>query len=163
MNKELEALDLLFYGYCFNSKVKQEYELIKQALQRLESIDNSNPSEVLELLRMIKFKSINAGYNDGFGCWNKIEQALLKSQEMKEDIIHYKGTVENLKRDNALLKEIKNKQEKVLNIMFENNVDIDFLKSADTFEEYNKLIKVKSAFAIDLAQEDFELLKRWTK
>ena len=41
MSKELEALDLLFYGYCFDNKVKQEYELIKQALiqaQEKESV-----------------------------------------------------------------------------------------------------------------------------
>lgn len=35
-----------------------------------------------------------------------LKQALLKAQEQEEDIIHYKGTIANLRRDNLILKEL---------------------------------------------------------
>lgn len=49
---------------------------------------------------------------------------------------------------------------KVLKIIFDKNVDIDFLKSADTVEEYNKLIQTNGAFNIELTKEEFNLLKK---
>lgn len=58
---------------------------------------------------------------------------------------------------------MKNEQQKVLKIIFEKSVDIDFLKSADTFEEYNKLIKFKAPFAAELTQEEFDTLKEWAR
>lgn len=48
--------------------------------------------EALEDFKMIKFKTINAGYNYGYKVWDKIEQALLKAQEQE--------------KENELLKEI---------------------------------------------------------
>lgn len=52
-------------------------------------------------------------------------------------------------------------QEKALKIMFEKYVDVDFLKSAYNVEEYNKLIKFKVFLAIELTEEEFNLLKRY--
>jgi len=48
---------------------------------------------------------------------------------------------------------------KALKILFEKNVGIDFLKSADTFEEYNKLIKTNGVFNIELTKEEFDIVK----
>lgn len=54
-----------------------------------------------------------------------------------------------------------NEQEKALKIIFEKHVDIDFLESASTFEEYNKLIQYKAPFSLDLTEEEFRLLRRY--
>lgn len=76
-----------------------------------------------------------------------------------EDEYSYKQLFEDEKIiKQALIK--AQEQEKALSIIKEKDVDIEFLKSADTFEEYNKLIKFKTPFAIALTQEEFELLKR---
>lgn len=57
----------------------------------------------------------------------------------------------------------RSKLKNILKILFDKNVDIDFLKSADTFEEYNKLIKVNITFAIVLTQDEFNLIKEYLK
>ena len=54
-------------------------------------------------------------------------------------------------------------QEEVLKIVFEKCVDIDFLKSADGFEEYNKLVEISNVFSVPLTQEEFNLLKEYLK
>ena len=118
--------------YSYTQERKDE-EIIEKALQRLESIDNSEPSEALELLRMIKFKSINAGYNYGFGYWIKIEQALIKAQE----------------------------QEKVLDIIWNKKVDLWRLLFSQTLEDYNTYIMKTGGFT--LTQEEFDLLKETLK
>lgn len=124
----------------------------KTAMQRLEAIENSNPSEALERLE----KNRNAiPYAIDYRV---IKQSLIKTQKQEEDIIHYKGTINNYRRDIALLKDIKKEQEKVLNIIKNKCVDIYLLKSISTLEEYNKSIGLRG---IELTQEEFDLLKRW--
>lgn len=41
--------------------------------------------EALEDFKMIKFKTINAGYDYGYKVWDKIEQVLLKAQEQEKE------------------------------------------------------------------------------
>lgn len=42
----------------------------------------------------------------------------------------------------------------------EKHVSVELLKSAITFDEYNKLIKSKNVFGLYLTQEEFDLLKK---
>ena len=97
MSKELEALERLKtapsfmggtveYQACTKSEtlLMQDYETVKQALQRLESIDNAEPSEALEtvdfLLSVIKVKDIIEP--DFFWKYVKtIKQALIKAEK----------------------------------------------------------------------------------
>ena len=115
MTKELEALEVIRNKFIdFFHEDIPDFDIVEQALQRLETIDNANPSEALKCL-----EGLNCGLKDDkaihitLGYFEKayptIKQALLKTQEQEEDIIHYKGTVANLRRDNALLKELNAK------------------------------------------------------
>lgn len=94
--------------------------------------------------------------------YSVVEGALIKAQENKTDIIHYKGTVDNLRRDNALLKDIKNEQEKVLKIIFEKKiVDIKWLKASRDYKEYNsKMLDIYDLSSF-LTDEEYDLLKRY--
>lgn len=116
MSKELDRLEYICKilkekGIDIKWLFKEDYNDIKQALQRLESIDNAELSEALEELK--KFTDLfDTRYNRFYiNVYETIEQALLKSQE----------------------------QEKVLEILFEKEVSIFQLKSCKNVNEYNDL------------------------
>ena len=117
MTKELEALDSIKNALeviqMYNRNVKIDYGLfntIENGLQRLESIDNSNPNEALECLEKLELLTCDfEWYKDNI---NTIKQALLKAQE----------------------------QEKVLKIIKEKNVNTLLLELAENLEEYNERI-----------------------
>lgn len=152
MSKELEALEKLWniarndeFGYngrtekqCneFNNKLLELKNIIEQALQRLKSIDNANPSEALECLEYLYRNSIgyiNIVRNKDY---NTIKQFLIKAQE----------------------------QEKVLEIIKVKRIDmwhlVDLLEQ--DYEMYLAFCKSEK-YAKDyiLTKEEFELLKRW--
>ena len=95
MSKELEALKRLRQETCPATYMadfdKNECcDVIEQALKRLEAIDNSNPSEALEILDDFKNGLINKEIGmvmfQQYWFFNQIEkvkQALLKEQEPK--------------------------------------------------------------------------------
>ena len=135
---------------------------VEQALLELKAIKEAEPSEALKCANEL-WQDIN-GENDfrnDFKHLKSIKQALLKAQENETDIIHYKGTIDNLKRDNALLKEIKKEQEKVLKIVFEKRVDLCILTDCDNVNEYNKSLGNFRPIEDRLTYEEFELLKRY--
>ena len=76
----------LYYSPNQIPDIDKWHETIEQALQRLESIDNANPSEALKCLEVIE----NALWDDDFHyqrhskLLDTIEQALLKAQEPKQ-------------------------------------------------------------------------------
>ena len=146
MSKELEALSYLYNDLrlmkCLDiveeAKIKSAYECLQQALQRLEAIDNANPSEALECLK--RYHNSDVLKEDKYGLvlddkteYNTIKQALIKLQ----------------------------KQEKALDIIKKKDVDISYLKNECHFELclYNKyLIETKQ-----LTQEEFELIREILK
>ena len=153
MNKELETLEKLISfafvmsenmvgltkgNYDENQFIKKTYEYLhkynvdlnsklelKKSLQRLESIDNANPSEALEYIEN-KLKDLEyvAKQNDNEYLLSKyipsekfatIKQALIKAQEntRSEEILqkYYQegitlDSVRELKKENEILKEI---------------------------------------------------------
>lgn len=145
MSKELECLEKLGthrieykegfeLGFTKTMPFKNttEYKIIKQSLQRLEAIDNSNPSEALEDLEQLAEMADKCWVSCDVHKWkNTIKQALLKAQV----------------------------QEKVLEIILKKCVDIDYLKNDCHFVLvlYNKIMEDSK----QLTQEEFELLKRW--
>ena len=111
------------YQFCTKSEtlLLQDYETIKQALHRLESIDNTEPSEALECLEeMENYNPCQCPecYTLGEWCREELEtikQALLKAQEnaRSEEILqkYYQegitlDSVRELEKENELLKEI---------------------------------------------------------
>ena len=96
MNKGLKALETIDqyvdkdYDYCQRGDYDEDYKVIEQELQRLESIDNAKPSEALETLRNML---IGNGCNDSINDYVDnlilpIKQALIKAQE-KEELFDY--------------------------------------------------------------------------
>lgn len=95
--------------------------------------------------------------------YSVVEGALIKAEENKTDIIHYKGTVDNLRKDNALLKERTNGQEKVLEILFKKQVDLGWLwyciyECVNSLNEYNKKMPIEK---FKLTEEEYDLIKRY--
>lgn len=131
------------YLHKYNVDLNSKQELEK-SLQRLEAIDNAKPSEALEELFKTTYFGSKEEYDKINSCYDSIKQALVKAQEQEEDIIHYKGTVDNLRRDNALLKDIKNKQEKVLNELINNHIEFVVEKDRCYFKIKNSKGKEKS-------------------
>lgn len=109
MSKEIESLKRIETTFSMNKQGKEsvyrgytnsvypfyeDFDLVLKALQRLESIDNANPSEALETLKdMLIGNGINDNINDYVdNLILPIKQALLKAQEQE--------------KENELLKEI---------------------------------------------------------
>lgn len=151
MSKELEAFESIMKIYGNTNSLEGTYNyflIIKKALQRLEAIDNSKPSEALGLVKrtcelyvdslkqrdLIGYDIIEKQINEAL---DSIKQTLIKSQ----------------------------KQEKVLEILKEKGVILSILEYSQVVEDYNNAILFSfkpSAYEMcKLTQEEFELLKRW--
>lgn len=141
MSKELEALNKIQhdFGQLKGQELVNCYETIFNGLKRLESIDNSSPSEALEDLE----KMVGLTYQvddewellDGeFGLYhNKVKNYILKTQ----------------------------KQGKALEILKEKEiVDIKWLKASRNYKEYNsKMLDIYDLSSF-LTEEEFELLRK---
>jgi len=145
MSKELDYLDDILKNEPMTLNKRMIIEIIKEKIQRLESIDNAKPSEALKDLKELH----ELAYGNDKTSWkideirmsSHIKQALIKAQE----------------------------QEKVLSIIKEKRVDMETLENA-IFREKAKQVKsglqwynnqVKFHSNKQLTQEDFELLMRW--
>lgn len=99
MSKELEALKTMGSATveednCVKDIYYEEYDIVKQALQRLEQIDNASPSKTLELLKETKKRYFNLEYGHTqqyIDHWKNlvktldvIEKTLLKAQEQEK-------------------------------------------------------------------------------
>ena len=149
-------------GEYVENPLEEEIDIVNNTLQRLEAIDNAKPSEALKELELvenwIRDRELKIS-NVIEPSLNTIKQSLLKAQEQEIDIIHYKGTVDNLRRDNAILKDIKNEQEKVLEIIRKKEVNMQIFNQCEDVETYNNVYKKQKDR--QLTQEEFDLLKRW--
>ena len=143
MSKELEEIKTLrgFNRVELNNdeNVNKSLDIIEQALQRLESIDNAEPSEALECLMYLK-----AEFRDYPSAFNSIKNALLKAQ-----------------KEHKALEIIK---EKNVN-MFGFKRDIKQLGNRFTYKYYqSNLGNYHSGFEIqELTEEEFNLLKEALK
>lgn len=166
MSKELEALESFYWILSEKSKYKyinpelENYEIVKQALQRLEAIENTKPSEALECLKTPlhnewlrfypQFKEIDETTKFVDGCrmvksdadnYIVIKQALIKAQE----------------------------QDRVLKIIFEKGLplpEIDIIRQSKDYNEYCakwSWIGKTTNISIQKNQEEFDLLKAYFK
>ena len=153
MSKGLEALHRIanaknHFKYDTLELVDKDFQIVQQELQRLEEIENAKPSEALRYIREFMYEMT---------YWMENPKKCMKNYGM-QIFGKYKYTFESI-IETVLLK--AQEQEKALEIIFEKNIDIYFLKSAVTFDEYNKLIKFKAPFALELTKEEFNLVKRY--
>ena len=81
----------------------------------------------------------------------------------KDYVMQLEATIENLRRDNQLLKTKAQKEHKALEIIKKKNVNIKLLKASSTVEQYNdELIRVLGRWFAErefLTLEEFNLLK----
>lgn len=172
MAKELEALDwLLANEMIYRGRTRLPISpMLREIKQRLEAIDNANPSEALECLENIgNWELANScmekvNESDEFAI---IKQALLKQQEQEkffDDRLVFKngcimsGFDYKGKQIVAMpLEEYDEfmKQEKALKIIFEKNVNTLLLELAENVDEYNERIVPNGK----LTEEEFNLLK----
>ena len=175
MSKELEALEKVYYGSQGYGVCDENYKIVKEALQRLEAIDNTNPSEAMKSLDRLEYYHTTSVHD--LGCKehrlediNNIKQYILKSQEQEkenarnEEILQ-KYYQEGITLDSVrVLKQERDKYKEVLKVIFKKNVDIWLLKSCLTVEQYNfSITKIDNCDVFNLTKEDFELLKRYIK
>lgn len=203
MNKELEILEDISKEECLFKNRNTIYmgdekvnsfthkdtignyfkgiEDIKQALQRLESIDNAKPNEALEELgwlyanariesgwvkeRCITYKE-EFEHNDRIKpYYDTIKQALLKAQQSEkanarnEEILQ-KFYQEGITLDSVrALKQERDNYKKALSIIKEKDVDIYILQSCKTVDEYNSKIVHITGETRELTKEEFDTLK----
>ena len=84
----------------------------------------------------------------------------------KEYVMQLEANIQNLKRDNGLLKDIKNKQDKVLEIIYKKKVYIHLLQQCCDAESYNNYFIAKHGLdefteRLLLTQEEYDLLTRY--
>ena len=117
MNKELEALEFICKilkekGIDIKWLFKEQYNTIKQALQRLEAIDNSNPSDAIECVDDINADLVSLpkhieGSDDTFDDY--LENISLKISIIKRTLLKY----QEKEKDKVFLKSLHNTKVKV--------------------------------------------------
>lgn len=156
-------------GEYVENPLEEEIDIVNKALQRLEAIDNANPSEALKELEELRDYLLRDRINiSSTKNYNTIKQALLELKAIKEAnpsealdlakaIEEYLGINLSIIKQ-ALLK--AQEQEKVLEIIKEKNVLIYTLKRCKSVVEYNYYV---SYVEDELTQEEFDTLKRCLK
>lgn len=161
MSKELEALERGIIEFekdleydCNNEWLKRVVAGMKKCYQRLADIDNAKPSEALESLEEIGKTLMFTDYET------------LKSKTLSEVMPNYYR-----KCKQALIK--SQQQEKVLEIIKEKKVNIYFISTISTYDEYLNADARFQPNIVDymgnyhkeqlLTQEEFDLLKRYFK
>lgn len=130
------------------SKIMQAENKKQQDLQRLESINNANPSEALKCFSKLIYKYIPyyIAYSDTGWVANivkTINAALIKAQEQEKKNTEYK---------------------KALKIIFEKRVDIALVNVVNNVEQYNKIYIYDHNLNVEwcLTEEEFNFLKEMT-
>lgn len=188
MSKELEEikgrlghinktpLEEALHTIAFNTQINgmnfgNELRTIEQALQRLESIENTNPSEALESLFRIGHNHrkdyINGKHKEDYKI---VEQALLKLDFLEDAMdlpIDCFSIFKNRNNDEVTImrKEIYEEyqeNEEILKIIFEKNVDIEMIKLYNNYEDY---CRGKEKYSIRktlwLTEKEFKLIKKY--
>lgn len=133
----------LYYSPNQLPDIDKWHENIEQALQRLEAIDNANPSEALKCLKYLyEDAKIESGW---------VQKHCITYAEEFEHNDRIKPYYENIKQ--ALLK--AQEQEKALKIIKKKRVDVYALVIAYDLEDYNNMIK----HTYELTQKEYDLLK----
>lgn len=142
MSKGLEAFDLtkrtcelfikssshLIGSDIIANQINEALDTIKQTLLELKQIKEAEPSEALKCVGVLKEEDCITTLVQGKAL-ETIRQYILKAQKM----------------------------ERVLEIIFEKNVTIFWLKECKNLEEYN----YNTADHMKLTKEEYNLLKEW--
>lgn len=175
MSKEyIQALDDLFGLVAFKGileKAQKYFDVIEPALERLEAIDNAEPSEATESFKRIKniqvcvdyekdiFKNVNEMLPKS--CYS-VEQALQRLEAYDNELNEFKELPFEMKlklfKDNLIIETILDectRNEKVLDIIKKKDVDIQRLMKCINVATYNNGLPKNR----QLTQEEFDTLK----
>ena len=184
VSKELEALERGIIEFEKNLEDDPNNEWLKRTIagmkkcyQRLEAIENAEPSEVLECLEETLNKAFDYGVQStldnlllrGYNTANMLKQELLGNtldvdlENIKEEWIN-KLNITTIKQ--ALIK--AQEQKRVLEIIKEKDVDVKFLRmliNSDSEYTRKKALKIYN-LCLDneeLTPEEFDTLKEMIK
>lgn len=151
--KELDEKTKFVDGVRMVSSDADAFLIVRQALQRLEQIDDANLNEALEDLAFIKEKFAYLEYNcENFNVPKKelvnIEQSLLKAQEQEKEKLLFKN-IHNTKVKTPLVS-IFNGLSKEERYKFTEHLYYNWEEMKEALEEQNK----------QLVEENIELKKK---
>jgi len=136
-------------------------EPIKQAL--IKAQENEKDKVLLKNLHNTKVKVPLVHIFNGLS-WEKkfayTEHIYYHWEELKESL---EAEIKAIKDEKENLESKTKKQEKVLKIIFEKNVDIGLLKRSENWLDYYTRVKHKTGKDTELTEEEFNSLKRWLK
>ena len=178
-SKELEALERGIIEFEKNLEDDPNNEWLKRTIagmkkcyQRLEAIENAEPSEAFECLRQI---GVIETYHRDDGTllkdsimfkpeYDTIKYSLIKAQEDEEENKRLWNDITTISKQYTDLMLEYQEQKRVLEIIFEKQVDVCELKICidvyeDSLYQYNK----RTIERFRLTQEEFELLKEYFK
>lgn len=152
MRKEyLEALNKIQhdFGQLKGQELVSCYEIIFNALKRLEAIDNSNHSEALECLEKLKGMEISSmPFSDEYGTQEVDLNDIRKvGSQLNTDFREYTTTIKQ-----ALIQ--KSKKEQAWDIVKKKGIDIGWLTQCETVKVYNYHCDAEL-----LTEEEFNTLK----
>ena len=176
MSKEKEALEKLKehlkYEWLDDFANTQYYAILKQALQRLEAIDNAEPSEALESLEEIR--DFRYGKEKLLVCqtqmYTTIKQALQRLEENASEEILQKYYQEGITLDSVrALKQERDNYKKALEVLkklfnpekynFLELYENPFITIGEKGEKYRIDSTDDSYIHIGIPKEEFDLLK----
>ena len=141
-----------------------KFELFKgkQALQRLEQIDNAKPSEALKELEQMREFGNHFWVADKVNkSYMTIKEYILSAQEQEDENSILKACIRDWEDDYKHLEYALHKEKEVLRIIFEKNVDIINIRMSKTVDSYNYSVSSSNLNRKELTQEEFDLLKRY--
>ena len=157
MSKELESLDVIVFHRFDNLFDNKEYDknvnIVEEGLERLEAIDNSNPSEAMECLEVIN--NYGCGFNNNMKFsevfekeYNTIKQVLIKSQELEKDKI-------KSEKDKRFREIVVNKNVDILEL----KILIEHYSDKVALKRYNSQVGKE----LQLTEDEFTILKEILK
>lgn len=159
MTKELEAFNNIMETYGNTNSLEGTYDdflIIKKALTRLEQIEKGKNTDIIG--NLMAFKNIEQANPS-----EALEQVkFFKSQDFYDEIGQHYGFIDERCEviEQALIKAQEQKQ--VLKIIYEKNVDIEYIKLYNDYDDYcrgqEKYLIRKDLW---LTKKEFELLKRY--
>ncbi len=178
MSKELEAFDRIMKTYGNTNSLEGTYNdflTIKQALQRLEQIENAKPSEVLDIINKIidaiDYHKKQTNEENSVACISeetlvRFQQALTKAQEQEKvleiikerhiDILSLEECIEREKMGNvASALEIVFKLAKQRYFYYEENEELHLINCFDIELFNNKIYFDESWIDHDIELGEF--------
>ena len=165
----LEKLNDMFYLIKYRTTEggnREEYEFYPSYTKEYSTIENyilkaqekEKDKAFLKNLHNTKVKTPLVDIFNGLS-WEKkfayTEHIYYHWEEMKESL---EEEIKTLKDEKETLESKTKKQEKVLKIIFEKNVDIHWIKNCTTLDGYNDVLE---PWELALTQKEFDLLKNY--